>query len=184
MGARESGEPALHADRVSRGHRVTAGDEREREAMYRALARVTDLEALHELVVAKGVEVLDLPFPYLVVAARNRRRDHLRREARTVRNEHDLSAVDETVPAPRSLWDPLEQVMANDELRRTLEALASMDDPDVLVVWSAAQGLSDEEIASEWDSLGFSPAHPTPTTIRKRRERARRELRRKVRTEG
>jgi hypothetical protein len=181
MGARESGKPARHADRGAPGQAAGAADKREREAMYRALTGVTDLDALHELVAAKGVEVLDFPFPYLVVAVRNRRRDQLRRDARTTHHEQDLSDVDISLPAPRSLWDPLEQVMASDELRRTLEALASMDDRDVLVVWSSAQGLSDEEIASEWDSLGLSPSHPTPTAIRKRRGRAREELRRKAR---
>lgn len=184
MGARESGDPALHADRVSPGQAVRAADAREREAMYRALTGVADLDALHELVAAKGVEVLDLPFPYLVVAVRNRRRDQLRRDARKAQNEQELASIDGTLPAPRSLWDPLEQVMANDALRRTLEALAAMDDRDVLVVWSATQGLSDEEIASEWDSLGLSPPNPTPTAIRKRRERARQELRRRARTES
>ncbi len=147
------------------------------EALYRALTKVSDLDALHDLIVAKGAEVLDLPFPYLVVAARNRLRDRLRREAR----ETPVPPVDTdwTSPTP-SLWDPMELVMASDELRRTLEVLASMDDRDVLVVWLAAQGHSDAEIVSAWDGLGLQPRNPTPSAIRKRRERARSELRRRA----
>lgn len=148
--------------------------------MYVALTKVSDLDALHDLVAAKGVEVLDFPFPYVVVAARNRLRDRIRRAKW---EEADLPAEELIPPGPRSVWDPLELVVANDELRRTLHALASMDDRDILVIWSAAKGLSDATIASEWDSLGMRPRNPTPSAIRKRRERARAELRRRAQAE-
>jgi hypothetical protein len=149
----------------------------EREAMYLALAQVGDLDALHDVVASKGVEVLDLPFPYLVVAVRNRLRDRIRRG---VREQAEVLTENSSPPAPRSLWDPTELVMAHDDLRRTLEALAAMDDRDVLVIWLAAKGVSDADIASEWDSIGMKPAHPTTSAIRKRRERARAELRRRA----
>jgi hypothetical protein len=147
----------------------------DREATYRALTRAADLDAVHDLIVAKGAEVLDLPFPYLVVAARNRARDRYRRRTR-----EDLTGQPE-LGSTGSAWDPLELVVANDELRRTLERLAAMDDRDVLVVWSSANGLSDAEIVSAWNDLGFQPPDPTPDAIRKRRERARRELSSRVR---
>jgi hypothetical protein len=163
-----SGDAGVHA-----GSRNLSG----RQALYVALSQAVDLDGLHDLIATKGMEILELPFPYLVVAARNRVRDRLRRQAR-----EDPSASANTPDAAASpiLWDPLELVMANDELRRTLEALAAMDDRDVLVVWLSAQGSSDEEIVAEWDSLGFAPSHPTLAAVRKRRERARAELRRRV----
>lgn len=149
----------------------------DRAGVYRALAAVTDLDALHELVAARGVEVLDSPFPYLVVAARNRVRDTLRRQGRAP----VVEPRDSDTPAFSSpVWDPLETAVAHDELRRALDVLASMDDRDVLVVWLSAQNRSDEEIAGIWDELGFQPGGPSLSAIRKRRERARQELRRRL----
>lgn len=152
----------------------------DREALYRALIEASDPDALHDLIAARGPEILDLPFPYLVVAARNRLRDRRRRQAREIPME---SVGPQTVSPARSPWDPLELAMARDALRRTLNALAAMDDRDVLVVWLAAQGLSDHEIASAWDSLGLMPRNPTLPAIRKRRERARTLLRRRAQVE-
>lgn len=145
-----------------------------REKLYRALTSASDMDALHDLVATKGIEVLDHPFPYLVVAARNRLRDRMRRADR----EMPMASLEfpEDHPAP-SLWDPLDVAVGNDQLRKTLEVLASMDDRDVLVVWLAAKGSADEEIVRRWDELGFIPHHPSLAAIRKRRERARAELR-------
>ena len=153
-----------------------SGSLADRETTYRALIAASDLESLHDLIARKGPEVLDLPFPYLVVAARNRLRDSLRRKVHEVPLGSEEGSV---TPAP-SVWDPLEVALAKDELRRTLETLARMDDRDVLVVWLAARGVADEKIVAEWDSLGFEPRHPTLSAIRKRRERARAELRRRT----
>jgi hypothetical protein len=97
-----------------------------RRALYEALAAVADEDALHGLIAARGLEVLDFPIPYLVVAARNRQRDLARRRAReTVVDPADVEALGGSM----SVWDPLRLVVGNEDLRRTLLALAEMDDP-------------------------------------------------------
>jgi len=141
------------------------------------LTRVSDIDGLHDLIAAKGVEILELPFPYLVVAARNRARDQVKRHLR----ETSVSFDDvPDLPASPSLWDPVELVATSDELGRTLKALADMDDRDVLVIWLAAQGKTSEEIVATWDELGFTPRHPEVAAIRQRRKRARAALKRRA----
>jgi DNA-directed RNA polymerase specialized sigma24 family protein len=145
--------------------------------IYRALSGIKDLDALHDLIASRGLQVLRSPFPYLVVAARRRGIDRWRRTSR----EDLLAEPDSVGPSQSSLFaDPMELVVANDELARTLRALASMDDRDVLVVWLAALEHSDSEIASIWDELEFAPRHPTLSAIRKRRQRARQDLRKLI----
>ena len=148
----------------------------ETKQLYRRLMAAVDEEALHDLVARSGPAVLELPFPYVVVAARNRRRDRERSERRSVPTEP--AALPEREAAPG--WDPLEIALASDSLRRTLDALATMDDRDVLVVWLHAQDHSDVEIAEAWDALGLLPPSPSTESIRKRRERARAALRQLV----
>lgn len=146
------------------------------EQLYRRLVTAVGEEALHDLVGRSGPSVLDLPFPYVVVAARNRLRDRQRLGHRTVTT--DPSELPEVPAAPS--WDPLEIALTSDTLRRTLEALAEMDDRDVLVVWLHAQDRSDAEIAVTWDALGLQPPSPSEVAIRKRRERARAALRHRM----
>jgi hypothetical protein len=141
---------------------------------YRQLREVADPDAVQDLVARHGPAILDRSLPYLVVSARNEQRGRARKAS--ARREVSYAAPPDQQLTPRT-WDPLARVASNDQLRRVLEALASLDDRDVLVVWRRAEGVTDDEIRAEWDARGFMPPHPNDDAIRKRRERARARLR-------
>jgi hypothetical protein len=145
----------------------------DRRALYERLKRATDLDALHEIIAARGPSILDRGFPYLLVAARNRARSRHRQETR----RSDASPEDS---ANRSRWDPFEQLSGRETLRRLLDCLAELADEDALILWRHAQGWSDDEILEEWKALGFEPREPSAALLRKRRERARNELARRL----
>lgn len=145
-------------------------------AVYMRALGVTDIDSLHEVVAKRGVAVLHKGLPYVVLAARlemlaaartSSRRRGIREEKR-----HELSAT--------STWDPYEQTAKFEGLRALADALAELPDGDILTIWRNAEGYSDKEIIKEWKQLGLEPSNPTPASIRKRRERARRWLRDKV----
>ncbi len=145
--------------------------DRRRRATYDKVRHVVDEDSLHDLIASYGPEFLDREFPYIVVAARNRLRSRLRRirpEESFV--EDDLSYFDDS-------WDPVDQIEIRTSFRDFLDALALLDDRDVLVLWRQAEGISDEEVVKEWDLRGFEPPNPSRGAIRKRRERARLRLR-------
>jgi hypothetical protein len=72
----------------------------------------------------------------------------------------------------------VDQVITSLQARTLLEHLAALDDPDLLVIWRHAEGVSDVEIQAEWELAGYRPREPSLGYIRKRRERARTRLRR------
>jgi hypothetical protein len=145
---------------------------------YVALLRASDPDALHDLLVRNGPEILDRDLPYLVIAARNQLRSRLRRGAAS----HEIPSPDVRADEEAgSLWDPLARVMADEALGELLIELAELDPRDILVLWSTAAGRSDAEIAGEWDELQFQPSNPSPDLIRKRRERARTRMRDRLR---
>jgi len=142
-----------------------------RIAKYQRLREVADPDAVHDLVGRHGIEILDRTFPYLVVAARNRRIAAYRRNSKDylVRDIPDrATGVDSQ--------DPLAAILEDATLSKVLEAMALLDDRDVLVLWRSAEGVSDEEIRVEWNLRGFNPPWPTTEALRKRRERARQRL--------
>jgi DNA-directed RNA polymerase specialized sigma24 family protein len=145
---------------------------------YERASRVLGTERVHDLVARRGPELLNKPIPYLVRSARNLSISEWRKHRPpSVPLDESLDNEPITHGAP---WDPVARVVASDELARVIDALASMDDRDVLVVWRNVQGASDETIQREWDELGLEPREPSLAAIRKRRERARDELRRRV----
>jgi DNA-directed RNA polymerase specialized sigma24 family protein len=167
-----------NADGAPEEHRadepVTLDDDQ--LARYGEVRTFLDEDALHDLLLRRGSAILDQPIPYLVRAVRNQQIDNWRKHRR------DLS-FDELSPNTSStsaMWDPLVRVAQSDELSRVLDAIASMDDRDVLVLWAHEAGSSDEEIQAEWDRLQYKPANPSLEALRKRRERARAALRRLV----
>ena len=144
---------------------------------YAELLRVSDPDALHDLLVRHGPGILDRDLPYLVVAARNQQRSTLRRGAAS----HEVPSPDiRDDQAERSLWDPLARVVADEALNDLLTALGDLDSRDLLVLWSHAAGRSDAEIAAQWDDLQFDPPRPSIESIRKRRQRARTRLRKRL----
>jgi hypothetical protein len=138
-------------------------------------------EAIHDLIVRRGPAVLRRGIPYLLLAARWRRAETMRTEKRRrdLLHRYEEEAV---ATLPHSVWDPYDIVSANEALRRVADALSELSDQDALVVWRNAQGVADHDIAAEWQSLGFQPEAPTVDFIRKRRERAREWLRRRLET--
>jgi len=137
---------------------------------YAELLRVSDADALHELLLRHGPAILDRELPYLVVAAGNQRRSMARRGAAS----HEIPSPDiRGDDQPRSIWDPLASAIAREGFAELLAALGDLDPRDLLVLWSHAAGASDKEIAAQWHDLQFDPPSPSIESIRKRRERAR-----------
>ena len=135
-----------------------------------------DAEALHQLLVEKGPALLDSSVPYLVVAARNRARSTDRRDRRGA-ELHELHAAEQARQASATL-DPADIVVARVELSAAVAALGQLDPRYSWPLWWHAAGFDDEEIRVLWNEAGFKPADPTAASIRKRRERARGQLRR------
>jgi hypothetical protein len=69
-------------------------------ARYAELLRVTDPDALHDLLVRRGPEILDRDLPYLVVAARNQLRGKMRRGAAS----HEIPSTDVGATRPWASW--------------------------------------------------------------------------------
>jgi hypothetical protein len=144
---------------------------------YAELLRVSDADALHELLLRHGPAILDRELPYLVVAAGNQRRSMARRGAAS----HEIPTTDIGADeGAHSLWDPLASAIAREGFGELLTALGDLDPRDLLVLWSHAAGASDTEIAAQWDELQFNPPSPSIESIRKRRERARVQLRKRL----
>lgn len=138
---------------------------------YRELRRITDEDALHDVIERLGPEVLDRDLPYLLVVVRNRTRDRMRSQTRRDRREQVVSAAH-----PGSVLDPLEAVLADEGLSEVLLQLSTLDERDGWLVWWASQGHSTRELQSLWGAAGFEPENPTEAMIRKRLSRARERL--------
>lgn len=145
----------------------------QRASLYRRLAGFKDRDALHEAL-TRNPSLLDRDVPTVIAAARFRGLDEHRKEARRARIVTESAA--ELLPSQLSL-DPLQAVLAREELAQLRAALAELDQIDLLVVWLHASGHSDQEIADTWDALKLKPAAPSPAAIRKRRARVREQLR-------
>ena len=139
---------------------------------YRELLRASDADAVHDLVIRHGPEDPRARPPI----SRGRRTQPVakRRAARGGAGRYEIPSpnVPEPATAEGSIWDPVARVIADEGLRELAGALGELDPRDVLVLWGRAASRSDEEIAAEWDRLGFTPSSPSAAAIRKRRERA------------
>ena len=149
----------------------------DRLALYQKLRRIADPDALHQVIAAHGPGILDKGLPYILIAARNWQRSaHRRTVAHPEVPLSDLPAE----PSSGSIWDPFERLAQKQGLRALADALAHLEDEDFLVVWRHAEGESDVAIQQEWDKLGFRPASPSVEYLRKRRQRAREQLRQRL----
>lgn len=150
----------------------------QRREIYAALlADHLDMDGLHQLLADRGAALLDKSVPYLLVAARNRVRSTYRRDSR--RSELELEAEG---PASSAYGlDPATVVAQQAELDAVIIALGRLDPAYSWPLWWHAAGYSDDEIIQYWDEAGLEPSNPTAASIRKRRERARQQLRRLVR---
>jgi len=150
----------------------------ERRALYAILLHEgLEPDNLHQLLVEKGAALLDAAVPYLVVAARNRARSAARRDRRRL-ELHDRDAED--VSQRRVPLDPADVVVARAELSAAIEALSQLQPKYSWPLWWHAAGFGDEEICELWNEAGFLPPDPSLAAIRKRRERARTQLRRRL----
>jgi hypothetical protein len=157
---------------------LTHGEAVPWETVYEHLRSRADLDAVHELVAKYGTAVLERGVPYVLVAARNRLRSDARRASAT--REVAVGNVESAVDPPNPLLDPFERVSRRPALRAVLAAMSQMDPADALIVWRTSEGVPDVEIVEEWNELGYEPTHPSAEYIRKRRERARQALRKRV----
>jgi len=152
------------------GRRVAESDS-DFESVYERLVASTgvDRDSVHDLVSKHGPEILERDFPYLLVVARGLRKSRVRRSARR------FSLLEQYLEREPSRFDPMDLAVVDDELRRTLENLVSLSELDALIVWLFATGYSDAEIQLK---LPERFGELSLDQIRKRRSRAREELRR------
>jgi len=162
---------AGEADLVTR-RRGREWTEERRQLYVQLLDERLDADALHQLLVDKGTDLLDASVPYLVVAARNRARSTARRERR--RADLESAATSQTRP---SVFDPADIVAARQELSAVIVELGRLDPAYSWPLWWHAGGFSDDDIVELWNDAGFEPRNPSPAAIRKRRQRARSDLR-------
>lgn len=139
-------------------------------SVYRRAIQIMGMDAVHDAI-AKGkggIDILRRGVPFVVRGARYKQLDKYRKKSG---RELPTDKADE-LEAPRSIWDPYEQVERNDTLRIITEALAELSDEDVIAVWDHFEGYSDKEIQKKWIELKIGPQNPEISLIRKRRERA------------
>jgi hypothetical protein len=132
-----------------------------REEEYEKIVQRVSKDELHDQIARQGLEILDRGIPYVIQAARWRRIDVARRNAR----ESPL----ETEPVGL-IMNPFELAVANEERRRLVDALATFPDADVLAIWRHVEGIPDHEIAVAIEALGL--ARISPAGVRMRRMRA------------
>lgn len=145
-----------------------------RRKTYEALLRARDPDAVHELIVREGPEILDQDIPYLLVAARHQAISSHRRQERDVELTPMLVET-----ATSSLWDPFERASEHETLGQLARALGELPLVDALIVWLTATGVDDAEIEIRLKQLGESIS---PGAIRLRRHRARKALAEKLGT--
>jgi hypothetical protein len=144
--------------------RSSLADERERT--YLALHRVADVDAVHDLVLRHGPDVLARELPYLIIATRNRLRDSLRQADARQRRETHIAAG--STPAT----DPAAEVERTWARDRLISALARLSDADVIVLWRHAEGFDDRSVITELEAKGLVDTGLTEVALRKRRQRA------------
>lgn len=147
-----------------------------RREVYQQAVTVADSDAVHDLLIQYGPEILDKGFPYIIIAARNRQRS----AHRVGRRQRELLEQEWRSETASPRWDAYSRVSHLESFRILLDAMAEMSDEDVLTTWRHAEGYSDKEIQEEWDDLGLDPPRPSLALLRKRRERARAWLQKRV----
>ena len=135
-----------------------------REVYERALG-ATDPDALHDVLVARGPEILHHTVPYIVWAATRKRRKAYAKELRraVLRNE-------KLRPAPASVWDPYDRILHDERLLKLADAMSELPAAEVHLLWARAEGKSYEDIAAGWPEEFGDP--PLVTTLRQRWRRA------------
>jgi hypothetical protein len=141
-------------------------------AVYERVAQTGDVDGLHTLIARYGTAILRRGVPYVLIAARNRDRDSIRRQ----RARREVPLLPESDGSTTSLWDPGETISHREDLRAVLDAMATLDPKDAFLIWAAARGDSDSNVSDQWSALGFEPSAPSGAYMRKRRERARAQL--------
>jgi len=145
------------------------------EKLYRELrSRRVDTSGLADLVIRYGSEILEREVPYIVVALRHIDIDARRRELRQLRVADRLES---SSAAPFTDADPADVVLSRTSFDEAITALRQLDEADAWALWWHAAGFSDQEIAERWRQAGFQPTRPSSELLRKRRQRAREQLR-------
>ncbi len=145
------------------------------ESTYRTAAASGDIDALHDVIASKGIDILARGVPYLIVAARNRRRDALRHQGVEDRYVRRQKAAHVDV-------DPVDRIFAAAQLNLLLASLGNWPDHDALLLWWSAADVPDSEIIDRLRPFGIEI--DSRSTLRKRRERLRRKLKRELARTG
>lgn len=146
---------------------------------YRRAIALTDEESVHDVLVREGPQILKKGLPFLITAARWRKKDRIRKTQRNMQREVPTDQIDLARANP-SIWDPYQLVTKNEVLHVVLDELSKLPDEDVLSVWDHFMGYSDKEIKKKWKQLSLLPKDPSLELIRKRRQRALEALRESV----
>lgn len=150
-----------------------------RDERYRAAIERESADDVHDLIAARGPEILDADLPYLIRSARNAR---LAGWHRGKRFQSLGQASGDDVPAADVDLDAAMDAAAALEI--TLALMAEMGDRDVLLLWRIAEGHSYEDVAVELVGRDLEPSLPSPDALRQRRVRLLRGLRDALRQLG
>jgi hypothetical protein len=137
-------------------------------AVYQRAIQIMGIDNVHDAIARGGLGILQRGVPYIIVAARWQKASKYRKKSS---REIPTDTTDEIV-ASESIWNPYEQVAKNETLRIITETLAELSKEDFIAVWDHFEGYSDEEIKKKWIELEIGPKNPKTSLIRKRRERA------------
>jgi hypothetical protein len=149
--------------------------EEERTRRYKRLDGFRDRDAL-QAALARDQTLWDKDAPIVVFAAKLQAAEERRLEARRAR----IIAEWPSEPEPVNRFDPLALVLAREEFAQLRAELGELDPRDLLVLWLNAAGYSEEDIARAWDAQGLQPPSPSLASLRQRRARVRRRLRRRL----
>lgn len=140
---------------------------------YRTLLARADQDAAQDLLEQRGVDILRAGLPYLLVAVRNAVRSRERRGSGRFELPTDVDLDRRSGP----VWDPLERVIASQQLDAVVVAMAELAAVDAHIIWRTVEGMPDNELLVELERLDLPDRPTSQEALRKRRSRARARLR-------
>ena len=138
-----------------------------------------EIDRFHDLIARYGLNLLEQPTAYVLVAVKHANYRAFRQNERFHFQDPSCYAGDHANHVELS-FDPLEMMVRSETTRELLAAFQSLEARDIHLLWWSAHGATADEIRVMWDDRQFLPAAPNDAYLRKRRERARSEMRRRL----
>jgi hypothetical protein len=154
-------------------------DPSQRDERYRAAIERESADDVHDVIAARGPEILDADLPYLIRSARNARLAGWRKGRRL--QSFGLAGGDDVAAAEVDFDAAID---AADALELTLGLIAELSDRDALLLWRIAEGRSYDDVAAELVGSGLESSLPSLNALRKRRSRLLQQLRDGLRALG